>query len=157
MTAIVNTDRLAALAARINKAHHSTRRQALVAGRDLIEAKRIVGHGNFEAWVARECDFSMRTARAYMCYARKAANSADSIDGVLLANRRERFRLRRQSAAGSSVEPTPFVPTSVSIVADMRVTLRTMPQEFVEGSQEEILALIDEAYAALQRAGCAHD
>ena len=32
----------------------------------LIEAKKRVGHGNFEAWVGTECQLSFRAARRYM-------------------------------------------------------------------------------------------
>jgi hypothetical protein len=49
---------------------------ALIAGRLLIEAKSQVLHGEWENWVAVNCDVAPRTARAYMQLSKKL----DSLD-----------------------------------------------------------------------------
>jgi hypothetical protein len=61
------------LTAKIRKAHEDAATalmnavvRAVEAGKDLIEAKKQVGHGNFEDYVTIECHFTMRTAQNYM-------------------------------------------------------------------------------------------
>lgn len=44
---------------------------ALAAGKLLLEAKASVGHGQWEAWLAANCEMAPRTARAFMLLARK--------------------------------------------------------------------------------------
>jgi hypothetical protein len=52
------------------RARHRKIFQDIVAiGTDLIEAKRLLGHGNFGKWIASEFQWSERTARAYMSIA----------------------------------------------------------------------------------------
>jgi hypothetical protein len=46
---------------------------AMEVGDLLIEAKRRVGHGNFEAWLGTHCQLSFRTARRYMGMAKDRA------------------------------------------------------------------------------------
>ena len=65
------------LAEQINRAHQevqSALRQgvshALDAGRVLLEAKQLVGHGGWGRWVSENCAFSERTSRVYMQLAR---------------------------------------------------------------------------------------
>src|SRR5690348_4007004 len=62
----------AGLAERINAAHRAAGRamrdavaRAVEAGHLLTEAKALVGHGGWEAWVGTNCVFSPRTAQAY--------------------------------------------------------------------------------------------
>jgi len=40
------------------------------AGRDLIQAKQLVPHGQWTVWITEHCDFSPRTAQVYMRVAR---------------------------------------------------------------------------------------
>ena len=72
------------LAARINQAHDQVEQafvsaveNALTAGKLLLEAKRQVEHGEFEAWVEDNFEFSYRLARAYMRVARKLPELPD--------------------------------------------------------------------------------
>ena len=44
--------------------------------RELIAAKRVLGHGRFTAWVGAECGFSIRTAQNYMKAAKLVAKYA---------------------------------------------------------------------------------
>jgi hypothetical protein len=54
---------------------------AVEAGKLLMEAKKLVGHGNWESWVRECCGLSERTAQGYMRLARldpaKAQRVAD--------------------------------------------------------------------------------
>lgn len=52
------------------------------AGKALIAAKRLVGHGNFEPYVTIECHISMSTAQNYM----RLAKHEDIIRPLLSAN-----------------------------------------------------------------------
>src|SRR5688500_15552821 len=61
------------IAAAINAAHASVEqakrdgvKHAIECGRLLSEAKATVAHGEWNAWVAGNCTFSMRTAQLYM-------------------------------------------------------------------------------------------
>jgi len=47
--------------------------KAVETGKALLQAKPLVGHGNFEDYVAVQCRFSMTTAQNYMKLARKEA------------------------------------------------------------------------------------
>ncbi|MFO0952608.1 MAG: DUF3102 domain-containing protein [Isosphaeraceae bacterium] len=69
-TGEVNTDRLAC---DINRAHRDGRKlarkavqHAREAGGLLLQAKEIVGHGRFQAWITRNCAFSYSLAAKYM-------------------------------------------------------------------------------------------
>jgi hypothetical protein len=44
-------------------------------GRNLIDAKKMLGHGRFVDWVRMECEFSMRTAQNYMAITRICRNT----------------------------------------------------------------------------------
>lgn len=70
------SNRLAALAADIRAAHQDSCRaaitlaeRALAAGTALIEAKRLVAHGEWQPWLRENCGLSERTARRYMALA----------------------------------------------------------------------------------------
>ena len=73
-----NTPALADLASQINAEHeacHAAMREsvehAVRAGELLIEAKAGVPHGEWAGWIDARCEFSDRTARAYMQIAHK--------------------------------------------------------------------------------------
>jgi len=77
---VVVPPQLADLAAVIRQSHREVEAatvhavvKALETGKALVEAKRQVGHGNFDEFVAVECHFSKRTAQNYMRLARKEA------------------------------------------------------------------------------------
>ncbi len=57
---------LEGLAGRINEAHSLTVEHACRAGEWLLQAKRHVQHGEWQAWLADNVQFSDRTARGYM-------------------------------------------------------------------------------------------
>ena len=68
---------LASLAKKANRAHaacekavRSALEHAKLCGETLIEAKSLVGHGEFEKWLAKNCKFSPQMARRYMTLAR---------------------------------------------------------------------------------------
>ena len=69
----------------------SALRHALDAGRSLLEAKERIPHGSWTDWIEERCEFSPRTAQAYMRLARhwpelepKAQSSAGlSIEGAM--------------------------------------------------------------------------
>jgi hypothetical protein len=48
----------------------------IVIGRDLIAAKKILGHGRFVPWVEVECGFSVRSAQNYMAISRLSIKNA---------------------------------------------------------------------------------
>ncbi len=57
---------------RIEAANREQVAAAIEAGAKLIAAKRLVEHGGWAAWVADNCEFSMRTAQLYMTLGRDA-------------------------------------------------------------------------------------
>ena len=66
------------LSERVEAAHRAAQADARSAlehaarcGELLIEAKRAVGHGGWEAWISANCSFSTRTAQGYMRLTRK--------------------------------------------------------------------------------------
>ena len=59
------------------EAARSSMQHALRCGELLKEAKRLVGHGAWEAWVRANCSFSPRTARVYMGLQARLANLAE--------------------------------------------------------------------------------
>jgi hypothetical protein len=65
-------DRIAELDATIFKCWARRREQSVVAGRALIELKKLVGHGKWERHVEEKFDFDLRTAERWMKRARKA-------------------------------------------------------------------------------------
>lgn len=69
--------KLTALAKRANQSHaacqaaiRSALEHARACGEALLAAKEAVGHGEFESWVIKNCEFSVRMARNYMTLAR---------------------------------------------------------------------------------------
>src|SRR6202051_234367 len=76
-------NRLAALAADIRAAHQDSSRaaitlaeRALAAGTALIEAKRLVAHGEWQPWLRENCGLSERTARRYMALVSRGLKTA---------------------------------------------------------------------------------
>ena len=80
-------DRLPLLAARINAAHATVKRhvkatlaEMMAAGDDLQQAKRLVGHGKWLAWLRTHCpDVSERTAHLYRQLAKWRALVEDAM------------------------------------------------------------------------------
>jgi hypothetical protein len=71
---------------------------AINAGHKLIEAKSLVKHGEWTAWLQTHFDFSPRLARSYMQIARKTADSAVLEAGSI------------QEALTRIAEPRPALP-----------------------------------------------
>jgi hypothetical protein len=71
----------------IGRAIAETLTHAFAVGEALNQAKKLAGHGNWEAWLGAECGLSPRTARAYM----------------QLANHRGVLEQKRQRAADLSI------------------------------------------------------
>jgi hypothetical protein len=83
---------LASLAADIRALHAGIRRNAeqiardaIEAGKLLIEAKQALGHGQWEQWLRDNCNLSTRTARRYMALSRSGLKSATVADLGLAA------------------------------------------------------------------------
>jgi len=77
------SNRLPILATEIQAAHADVERgaravaeRAIAAGHGLIEAKKLVGHGGWSAWLTQHTGFSERHARRYMAIARSGLKSA---------------------------------------------------------------------------------
>src|SRR5262245_23407535 len=75
--AVISSNRLPVIAASINDhlaaAEAATRRgleHAVAAGQLLIEAKELVGHGEWLAWLQTNCHVGIRQAQAFMRLAR---------------------------------------------------------------------------------------
>jgi hypothetical protein len=85
---MVHTSQLAQLATIANDAHRNALPRAIEAGQALIDAKRLLKHGEWLPWLKANCVFSERTARVYMQVARnpKSAVGADSIDAIVAAS-----------------------------------------------------------------------
>jgi protein gp37 len=67
---ISTSNSLADLAARIRTAARTTLEHAIQVGELLIEAKRLVAHGDWTTWLEGNCDLSERMAQNYMRLAR---------------------------------------------------------------------------------------
>jgi hypothetical protein len=109
---------LPVLAAKINDAHQRATdahraglRATIEAGKHLIEAKAQVAHGQWRAWISANCQFSERTAQAYMQVAsnieglpeRKAQRVADlsfraALEGFAHESAAVRYRKRIAAA-----------------------------------------------------------
>lgn len=133
MSGKVEKSRLEVLATEINTEHgkfrsafKATYQHAIRVGVLLSEAKAEVEHGDWGAWVADNCEFSMRTAQVYMRLANnralvekmlKNAESAHlSIEGVLKA-----------IAAPETTEDEPAVEIETTTTASGTVTSERLP------------------------------
>jgi hypothetical protein len=83
----IGHNQLAALAADIRSLHAGIRRgaeqiarDAIEAGRQLLEAKSLVRHGEWELWLRDNVDISPRTARLYMQLSRSGLKTAAIAD-----------------------------------------------------------------------------
>src|SRR5215831_1471661 len=86
-TEVMGSNRLPILAGEIRKAHAGVQdaaktaaQRAIDAGHALIEAKELVGHGEWLPWLRENCALADRTARLYMQIARSGVNSATVAD-----------------------------------------------------------------------------
>ena len=82
-----SSNRLPVLAAEIRAAHtgvldaaKTAAERSIEAGRALLEAKELVKHGEWGAWLKEHCDLPERTARLYMAIARSGLESATVAD-----------------------------------------------------------------------------
>ena len=104
-------NRLTALAAEIRALHNGIRRNAeqiardaLEAGRQLIEAKALLPHGQWEPWLRDHVAISPRSARLYMQLARSGAEIGTVADLGLKA-------AARMIAGDEGGEKPPSLPT----------------------------------------------
>jgi hypothetical protein len=96
----LQSEPLADLATRIKAAHAAVGtalKHALEAGNLLIEAKRLVRHGEWLSWVEEHCEISERTAQAYMQLVDKVGHLFED-DGTADEDKR-----KAQRVAGLSV------------------------------------------------------
>jgi len=98
-TELVRSNSLADLAARIQQEHEAAVsavkrgcEHAIAAGKLLIEAKGLIGHGRWLAWLREHCQVSARTAQTYMQIARLAPDAQRVAD---LPLRRAALQLQR--------------------------------------------------------------
>jgi hypothetical protein len=82
---------IAGLAARIRAEHEAAQSamrsvviHAIEAGKLLMEAKALVGHGNWLVWLEENCGFSERTAQGYMRLARLDPTKAQRVADLSL-------------------------------------------------------------------------
>src|SRR6266851_6007480 len=139
-------DRLAQLAAVANAAHCDTIRSAVTAGQALIEAKKLVGHGGWSAWVEEHCRLSDRTARAYMRLARQRAADLgfESIRQVLraLATPKAPHELDLQGESQLQQQPLPaYVLYTEPLMRDWCRLLRGMPRHQLDRCRDALLEL----------------
>jgi ParB family chromosome partitioning protein len=107
--------RLEELAATANRAHDDAVHCALDAGRALLEAKKLVGHGQWRQWLSDHCKFSERTAQVYMQAARNPQHAADSLRQLLGALKKP----GRYAYVGGDVEwytPKPIVDAARQVL-----------------------------------------
>ena len=109
MTAVVkpNATKLERIAAEINEAHAKCERAlwdsvqgAIRAGELLEEAKAGIEHGDWGAWVAEHCQFSLRTAQGYMRVARELPAKLKGGKYATVAHLSLRESLKLLSAGG---------------------------------------------------------
>jgi hypothetical protein len=92
--------------------------QAAAIGALLAEAKVLVGHGGWQAWVGENCRFAVRMAQNYMLVARHhdriaaefgtEATGLTLTDFIALAHKYEHARRGTPPASPPKVEPDPF-------------------------------------------------
>ena len=127
MTAeIINATDLDGMAQRANAAHRLARdaaaravEHAMEAGRILLEAKAVVGHGNWLDWLGRNVEFADRTARLYMRLAETVPALPDT-DRQRVAEMSLRQAAKAISSTntlsvmGSSASPEWYTPAHVA-------------------------------------------
>jgi hypothetical protein len=101
------------LAARIQAAHEaaqSAMRSAVIhaveAGRLLMEAKKLVRHGNWTGWLKQNCEFSERTAQGYIRLARELSKLAEP-KAQRVADLSLREALKAVSSGARRLSPLP--------------------------------------------------
>src|SRR6516165_8594926 len=116
-----------ALAAEINATHAEAERSlrqavhhAVRTGELLIQAKRLVGHGNWSIWLTDNVTFSDRLAQAYMRLARLPLEKRNAVADLPLREALSAIRSRQKLIADSEErmnEPSPG-PAVVAAVAE---------------------------------------
>jgi hypothetical protein len=133
---VVATD-LTILANKIKAAHAGVRdgfQHAVKAGLYLIQAKRLVRHGEWLPWLENHCEVSERTARAYMQLAKMP-------DGVLLIGD------HRVDQNGNAVADLSF-RQAIKKVAKPKASKSTVAAEIVKPDDVEASAAQRKAEAA---------
>jgi hypothetical protein len=109
----VREDRLPVLAAQINQAHdlacrsaQSAISHAIAVGEGLLEAKALLGHGEWLPWLAENFDFSERTAQKYIRLAKHRDEvTANAKEPSYLAIDEALKAIRKIPAANQNPEP----------------------------------------------------
>jgi Protein of unknown function (DUF3102) len=128
------TDRLAALAAEIRQGHsevgdaaRTAAERAIGVGNALLEAKHLIGHGNWLPWLKANAQLSARQAQRYMQVAKMAADGkyvlgdAFDIKKVTAALAPERRR-----AATAHIAREPAEPHRKALPSDMRSAVEAL-------------------------------
>jgi hypothetical protein len=136
-------DRLPVLAAQINQAHDLACRSAQAAishaiavGEGLIEAKALVGHGEWLPWLAENFDFSERTAQKYIRLAKhRDAVTANTKEPSYLAIDEALKQIGKSKPVAVTDLPlsepspitihAPLVPTPLPDAGDFKHRIRT--------------------------------
>lgn len=71
--------------ATIRRNSRSTVKAALTIGMALLDAKRILDHGQFKPWVIAQCGFSVRTAERYMRIATLLEDKYDTLSHLQIS------------------------------------------------------------------------
>jgi hypothetical protein len=103
-------DDIRALHRAIGRNAEQVARDAIEAGQCLIEAKSLLQHGEWEAWLHDHATVSPRTARLYMQLARSGLESATVADLGLNAAVRRIAGPEQSSTAIASVRPMADLP-----------------------------------------------
>jgi len=123
---------LATLAKKANQSHAACERairsaleHARRCGDNLIAAKGLVKHGEFQEWIGKNCKFSPQMARRYMTLANaweRILELAKRNHGFVLDSISMREALRLLSAGGAETEPEYLTTTCPSCGSRLVVT-----------------------------------
>jgi len=128
---------------------------AKAAGTDLLRAKAIVGHGQFQAWREKRCPgLGMTTATNYTRIAKYwlDVQKATSIDGAIAIIRKKYGKSANPAefelTAETFVEPEPvealFRPYLISVFDDWASLLKCMPPAHATAARESLVRVRDE-------------
>ena len=145
------SNRLVSLAADIRAAHATITntslemaRRAVAAGHMLIEAKTVLPHGKWDAWLRDHAGLSARTARRYMQIARSGLETATVAD---LGIRGAAERLSK--AITPAKTDLAIDPAYLAWEAEMKAALAAIPSE---AAREQVLQVMWDQVQAEQLA-----
>jgi hypothetical protein len=132
----INNPRIAAVNSYHEQALSSARNAmlyAVKAGAELLALKKEVGHGNFEATVKRNCQFTIRTARKYMAVAMTISNRNHGSDLTSIPEPKLLNAIHHTTGAASISE----LYKDLGIIKDQRVAKKVERRIAAENQTEE--------------------